>query len=555
MAMGCVCACAWLASFVVPGCGRLQATALCIIIFGLVRRMAGLARQDDGEAGGRDEQTANMPSAEGKTIEEPCLASLQKAYTNEGKEDTPEGPPEDWGRLRRFCYMVLQYKVKHTPVIDVAVAIVVLLNMCILSMEVDHSARCVATITDMPCNHALWLSIIDDMMLAFYCAEVFIRGNVARCDYLKKRWNYIDMFVITSGIVHAGLDQFGGVRSVGAIRVLRIIRLARLFKFFKWVPTLWNFLSGMVGAVQAMFWGFLLIFLMLFIWALLAVEFLNPIAWHVFDGSDPWCQLSFSAMSRATLFMFATLITGDNWGQCAVPIMEYAPVTALIFGTSFLTVQLGFLNLLLAVIVDQSAVAREKQTAERLEEHRAQTTHNFLKWEYIMRDMDVDRSGTVSLDEFKQAYAKDELVQAYMTELGCEGPDIQTIFELMDLDRGGTLSYSEFITSMMKTLQKPSFSMAIIELRLQRLDHMVGTELAQRLQSMERRMTDAVVAAVERCLQPDQPQVQGTRRGGQLRGACWRLGRGPDTRRRTGVSGGCGRVCEEHERRLSGEGA
>ena len=51
---------------------------------------------------------------------------------------------------------------------------------------------------------------------------------------------------------------------------------------------------------------------------------------------------------RANLLLFKTVITGDSWGQIAVPVIEQYPATAIIFCGSLLTLIFGVLNMVIA---------------------------------------------------------------------------------------------------------------------------------------------------------------------------------------------------------------
>merc|ERR1719343_173040 len=119
-------------------------------------------------------------------------------------------------------------------------------------------------------------------------------------------------------------------------------------------------IQGFAGAMQAMIWGLLLILLLLGIWSLLAVELLGPISRELWTegGRDQWCGEAFQTVARSTLLFFQTLVAGDSWGECAIPIINQEPLTYIIFSIALVTVQLGFTNLILAVIVDKATQAR-----------------------------------------------------------------------------------------------------------------------------------------------------------------------------------------------------
>ena len=70
----------------------------------------------------------------------------------------------------------------------------------------------------------------------------------------------------------------------------------------------------------------------------------------------------------ANLLLFKTVIAGDGWGEIAMPVIEAHPFTALIFMGAYLTIVFGVLNLIVAVVVDTFADARERDVLNLAEE-------------------------------------------------------------------------------------------------------------------------------------------------------------------------------------------
>ena len=86
------------------------------------------------------------------------------------------------------------------------------------------------------------------------------------------------------------------------------------------------------------------------VWALLIVEFINPIMRDIdlqlLNGCDSQCVRATSSVMHANLLLFKTVIAGDSWGLIAVPIIERHPETAILFMGSSLTLVFGVLNLI-----------------------------------------------------------------------------------------------------------------------------------------------------------------------------------------------------------------
>merc|ERR1719359_2715100 len=109
-----------------------------------------------------------------------------------------------------------------------------------------------------------------------------------------------------------------------------------------------------------------MILVVLMMWSIVTVELVHPLNEEIakeglYDGCDR-CPRAFASVAQAMLTFIQTIIAGDSWGTLALPLIEKQPWTALIFMSVLLTVQLGLLNLILAVIVDRAAEARAQDT-------------------------------------------------------------------------------------------------------------------------------------------------------------------------------------------------
>merc|ERR1711862_547544 len=105
--------------------------------------------------------------------------------------------------------------------------------------------------------------------------------------------------------------------------------------------------------------------------------------------------------------LFQTLIAGDSWGTCAVPVIHRNHYTFVIFAAVVMSVQVGFMNLILTVIVDCANEAKEKRDAEKQKEMAAEncaTMDNLLE---TIRRIDADGMGTISREELLDGFNDD----------------------------------------------------------------------------------------------------------------------------------------------------
>lgn len=85
--------------------------------------------------------------------------------------------------------------------------------------------------------------------------------------------------------------------------------------------------------------------------AYLFVEIINPL-YQSTDVDFPVCERCHRATSSimdANLFLFQTVVVGDNWGEVALPVINFPGSAALLIG-AYLTIAFGLLNLIIAVV-------------------------------------------------------------------------------------------------------------------------------------------------------------------------------------------------------------
>lgn len=109
-----------------------------------------------------------------------------------------------------------------------------------------------------------------------------------------------------------------------------------------------------------------------------------------------------------------------------------------------MTVSLGVMNLILAVIVERAAEARANDKERRLKEKEQERASNMVDLAKLCASMDVDGSGSLSLDEMLQGFDESEAFQALMEHMDVKRDDVETIFNVLDEDRSGEVSYLEF---------------------------------------------------------------------------------------------------------------
>jgi len=354
-----------------------------------------------------------------------------------GVTDRRQWPP--WRKTLAAC-------IEHRR-FDALLGIVVLSNVVVMCYEVDRNAGCGPD----GCAGRT-IELLNLLFTIFYTAECTVRMAVYRSKIVADRWNILDICIVIVGWLEQVISMFDALQTLSEqipfnINFLRLFRVARLFRatrILEVFPELHMMITGVFRAMMAMFWGFLMILCLVLLWAILAVELIHPLNRHIVHD-DEWCNEAFGSVLKATLIFFQTMVAGDSWGHCSIHIINKHPFTFFVFASALISVQLGFMNLILSVIVDSASKAREEVKAEKLREessHRAEYTAKLLD---LLESIDTDGSGTLSFEELHEGYQASPTLRSIITQLGLQQEDLRLLFDVMDADRSGAISYHEFI--------------------------------------------------------------------------------------------------------------
>lgn len=365
--------------------------------------------------------------------------------------------------LRLLAAMVVR-----SNAFNIAISVVIIANVIAMIFETDYNAPC-ALDDDVSRCRKVSLNVLNYVFLGIYTIEVLLRCFVERLQYFQSRWNLLDSVIVFTGYMDLSVTLISSVDmpgpSTSLLRIFRVLRLLRTFRVFKKVPELYGMLRGFVSAMQSMLWGFLMLVIMLLLWAVLSVELIHPISLEVHEKEDQ-CLAAFGSVWSCFLLFFQTLVAGDSWGECTVPIIKREMWTFIPFGGALVSVQLGFMNLILAVIVDRASAAKAEDVEEKMKERQKAQRKAAKKLAVIFSDIDVNGDGTISLAELFDGYDGNQDMQEHFAKMDLDKDDLAGLFEFLDEGSTGELSYECFMDELC-TITAASERKQLMMLRLE----------------------------------------------------------------------------------------
>lgn len=342
---------------------------------------------------------------------------------------------------------------------DLMMTAVIIANLVLVILEADAKAAA----SDLP----FWLVQAAQGLLWFYVAEICARLFVWRCEFFEKNENIFDFALVSVDLVFFVLDLFIGDRlpPMAILRILRLAKLSRMTRVLNNSRELYVIMAGLGGAMRAMMWGCVLLFVVLLLWAIVATEVLHPLVVEI-DANGGYndcarCTRAFSSVMGSMLTFVQHTIVGDSWSAVCMPLIETNPWTALPLVAVVLSINLGILNLLLSAIVDNANEARSKDEQRKIMEKNKDFADAATFLKQICVEMDVDHSGQLTLDELMEGYVSNPEFFKMMHVMDVEKEDMRSVFKMLDSDRSGSVTCDEFVEQIHKMKTQDLHSMLV----------------------------------------------------------------------------------------------
>lgn len=297
---------------------------------------------------------------------------------------------------------------------------------------------------------------ITDVCLGVYTLEAVTQLCLFGRTILRDWMTVMDISIVGCGWAEAAIDLLGAGDSIfrlGIVRALRLVRIFRLIRLLRRIRAfreLHKLVMMMATCMRTLAWSFLLCALVMTVWAMLMVEIVNPTVRDMqekmayFDSCE-WCQYATSSVMNANLLLFKTVVAGDSWGQIAVPVIQENPGTLIVFIGSLVTLVFGVLNVIVAVVVDTFADARQRDVQNLAEELDDDIIADKKDLQKIFNRIDSDGSGQLTMDELLEGARSDPAFQSRLRVMDIDENDLMQLFSMIDNDSSGTIEVAEFI--------------------------------------------------------------------------------------------------------------
>lgn len=423
---------------------------------------------------------------------------------------------DDSGRIVWSPLRIKMAKLVFSQGFETTMGVIIVSNLILIMIEADRDAMCYPEFVNRldECIHrsdsSPWISVLNFLLLVIYSGECLTRFFVERSHYWCNSWNMIDLLTVLAGWFSFALAS---VVNLSVLKLSRLVRVVRAVRVFISVPEFYLLMTGLYSSIKAILFGSMMLLSVLLFFAVLAVEMIHP-ANSILDSfpeSCDRCPRAFASVSAASVTFFQQIVAGDSWGTISVPLLEAKPWTGIILFLVFVTVSLGLMNLILAVIVERASEARDNDYEQKVKKKQEERSKSMFDLAKVCATMDKNNNGLVSLEEMRNGYDQLESFRKLMQQMDIRRDEMETIFKVLDDDNSGEVSYLEFCQNIGGFLKRdPVIMHSLVHSAVLELRKMVREEVVEVMHEQHKE----IVAAQNKVLSAlSLPEVQTSKPG------------------------------------------
>jgi len=375
------------------------------------------------------------------------------------------------GRLRNSTYQLMvpstdedgwskkmSFKLVSSPKFDFGMGGIIITNAITIGLETSITRRGGEIPT--------YLLVLEYTFLLAYLIELGLRIHAVG---LKRafisNWVKFDAVMVFAAVLNftITMSALGGdaaasvVDNVNMLKMIRLFRLARTVRVLVQFRTLWMLVQGLMYAVLPMLWTAILMLVVIYVFAIVAME-------TILDRSDADADYSEAARnfdtigeSMITLMQFMTL---DSVAAVYRPLVTSNGWLIIYFLVFLLLGPIALMNIVTAIMVESSLrTANEDQEAKKAWE-TMRKKNMMPKLRDLFETLDKDCDGEVDLEELISA--PPEIKEAMQHIVGLD--ELEEIFNMLDYDGNGSVDIEEFVDGIMRSqADKPSELIVLVK--------------------------------------------------------------------------------------------
>eukprot|EP00928_Gymnodinium_smaydae_P046345 TRINITY_DN3086_c0_g6_i1.p1 TRINITY_DN3086_c0_g6~~TRINITY_DN3086_c0_g6_i1.p1 ORF type:complete len:537 (-),score=97.08 TRINITY_DN3086_c0_g6_i1:193-1803(-) len=296
--------------------------------------------------------------------------------------------------------------------------------------------------------------VFEYIFTLIFSVELLFRLIVLKKKLFMIPLNWIDIFaVVVSWMALSGADTKMNPMVARLVRLAKLGRGLRLAKAARVLQALQFLLKCIQASVITLSWSIVLLILVQCIAGMIISQMVRTFI------MDPNQDIE----ARHEVFRYYGSFTLTMITMFEVHFANYAPACRILVrhlgeGYAFVFIMyrclIGFavLNVINAVFIQHTMQVAQQDSEvvmlliEKEAKRREKHTRELQQW---FQAIDVDGSGTLSLDELQSALSEPSM-RVWMRHLEIDAADISSLFEIIDVDKSGEISFDALVQGAQK---------------------------------------------------------------------------------------------------------
>ncbi|XP_053203618.1 sodium channel protein para-like isoform X3 [Panonychus citri] len=250
----------------------------------------------------------NEQKKKGGGSREMLMTEDQKKYLNAMKKMGSKKPMKAIPRPR-FKLQAIIFDIVTNKKFDMLIMLFIMLNMFVMSLDHYQASPFMENILEM-CNL---------FFIAVFTAECMLKIFALRFHYFREPWNVFDFVIVILSIASSALKDFveNYLISPTLLRVVRVVKIGRVLRLVKGARGIRTLLFALAMSLPALFNICLLLFLVMFIYAIFGMSFFMNVKQRY--GLDE--TFNFGTFFRSFILLFQ-MCTSAGWDGVLAAIMD-----------------------------------------------------------------------------------------------------------------------------------------------------------------------------------------------------------------------------------------
>ncbi|CAE7259046.1 NaCP60E [Symbiodinium natans] len=253
------------------------------------------------------------------------------------------------------------------------------------------------------------------------------------------------------------LDSITGLSTLKAMRIIRLTRVlktAHFIRIFRFIMALRMLVQSIMHTVKALFWAFLLLTLIVYVFAIL---FSQAVYDYISDPTNPplpdvaqeAANRYFRSLVRSMMALFMSIAGGVSWEEVINPLSYVSGFWEALFLFFILFSYLAVLNVVTAVFCHAAIESAQKDHATVVQNMLDNKEQHLQKLKSLFEKIGDRAAGGITFGMFEEKITS-PAVRDYFETLGLDVWDPWAFFKLLDVDGGGVVELEEFFLGCLR---------------------------------------------------------------------------------------------------------